>query len=74
MTPGRMAHVVLRGTYIGNTAASLDRLSASFVAFIPCRNAFCFWAIALTKLTETAAEGLYSFVSATTKTTPQLIF
>ena len=73
LTPDRIMHTAPHGTYIGNTAASLDQVSVSsslYLAEMP----FVSRAIALTKLTEAAAEGLHSMAhaitNATTKITP----
>ena len=68
LTPGCMAHATLRGTYIGNTAASF-------------RTSLCFlYSLYLAEMpfvsgsAEAAAEGLHSFAhmiaNVTSKTTP----
>ena len=61
-----MAHAVPRG----NTAASVDRVCASSIAYL----AEMPFVSGLIKLTEAAAEGLHSLAHAiasmTTKTTP----
>ena len=66
------AHAALCRTCIGNTAASLDRVSASIDFTL--QKCLSFLVIGLTKLAEAAAEGLHLFTheiaSATTKTTP----
>ena len=54
-----MARAVPRG----NTAASVDRVCASSIAFT-LQNAFRFWAIGLTNFTAAAAEDSYALACA----------